>query len=357
MRLISTLLLCALAPAAPAQSGLLPEPEPEPGALEVLESDAGWSPARLRLRDVTLYWENDGTYPSLIDDTDRYYTNGLGQETSLDPNLTDALAGRLAPAGAWDNPRFGVGIALKQLIFTGVDITDPDPPSDDHPYSGYLYLALSFQRADDRKHDHFELDVGVVGERSQGEAVQRFIHHTFPDEFEPMGWDNQLANELALNFTYERTWKTHTGDARGLKLEMLPALGFDLGNVSTRAKAKVTLRAGLNLPDDFGPASLLGHKDHTLSGADWGEGDFSFYVYGSLGVDAVARNIFLDGNTFAASPSVDTEPFVASWAFGAVVRYKRVYLGWAQNFQSETFEAQEGQQTWGAITLGASFGF
>ncbi len=349
--------LTTLVPPTHARDLNQPHPQPDPGAASVLGQGDAWSPARLSLRDITIYWENDGTYPNFVGDTDRYYTNGLGVEISLNPNLTEDLKDKLAPAGEWDNPRFGLGFAIKQMIFTSKEITDPNPPMDDHPYSGYLYLALSAQRADDHKHDHFELDIGVVGERSQAEAVQRFIHNAFPDEFEPQGWDHQLANEVGVNFTYERTWKTQTGDARGLKLEMLPSLGFDVGNVSVRARAKMTLRAGLNLPSDFGPATLLGHKDHTIDATSWGEGDFSFYVYGSLGVDAVAHSIFLDGNTFSGSRSADSEPFVATWSLGAVVRYKAVYLGWAQNFQSETFEAQDGQQTWGTIALGASFGF
>lgn len=330
----------------------------DPASLSLLEEmDNSWSIKDLRFRESTLYWDNDGTVPNLVDDTDRFYTNGTGIEISLDPNFSDELAEKLAPSGDWNDPRFGVGLGLKQMIFTGVDITDPNPATDDHPYGGYLYFAFSLQRADDQKHDHFELDLGVVGERSQAEAVQRWVHEVFPGEDEPQGWSTQHANELAINFTYERTWKTAPGNIAGVEFEMLPAIGIDLGNVHTRARGRVTLRAGKHLPKDFGPATLLGHKDHTLDLSQWHESNWSFYGYTTLGVDAVAWNIFLDGNTFATSRSTDTEALVAQATVGVAGRYKAFYLGWSQTFQSETFESQPDGQTWGSITLGCSFEF
>ncbi len=321
---------------------------------EVVDRQESWSLSKIELRDLTLYWENDGTVPNFGEDTDRYYTNGTGIEFSFDPNFSPELAERLAPGNEWNDPRFGLGLAIKQMIFTGADITDPTPAADDRPYGGYLYFAFSFQRADDEKHDHFELDLGVVGERAQAEAIQKIIHKTFPEENDPQGWGNQLANELAINFTFERTWKTEPGNIAGIEFEMLPTVGFDLGNVYTRARGRVTLRAGHNLPNDFGPASLLGRNDHTTSGTDWGGGSWSIYGYATLGVDAVAWNIFLDGNTFVSGPSVDSEPFVAQATFGFVARYKSIYLGWAQTYQTEEFETQPDSQTWGSLSLGCS---
>jgi lipid A 3-O-deacylase len=329
----------------------------QPEVVNQLLDDEQWSLKLMRLRDLSVYWDNDGTVPNILDDSDRFYTNGNGIELSFDPNLTEDLEEMLAPAGEWDNPRFGVGIAVKQLIFTGDNIQDPAPAEDDHPYSGYLYFAFSFQRADEDKHDHFELDIGVVGERSQAEAVQRFVHHAFPNQDTPQGWSNQLANELAINFNYERTWKSKRAESVDFDLEMLPSLGFEVGNVSIRGKARLTLRAGKNMPNDFGPATLLGKKDHTLTAADWGKGKWSIYVYATIGIDAIAHTIFLDGNTFATSRSVDSEPFVAQATFGLLSRYKSFHIGWSKTYQSESYETQTDSHTWGSVALGYSYSF
>ncbi|MDF1808241.1 MAG: lipid A deacylase LpxR family protein [Phycisphaerales bacterium] len=355
-RFIPVLMCCLFSSVLIAQDDLDLSADPDSTQLSnLVDSSESWSLKDLRGRDFTVYWENDGTVPKVGNNSDRFYTNGVGFELSLDPQFTDSLKKLLAPPGSWDDPKFGLGIALKQRIYTGETIIDPNPPTTDHPYSGYLYFGFSFQRADKDKHDHFELDLGVVGERSQGEMIQRWIHHTFPDQDEPQGWGHQLANELAINFTYERTWKSRRGEILGAEFEMLPAVGFDLGNVSIKAKGQVTLRGGIHLPDDFGPASFLGHKDHTAHAAAWGKDKFSFYVYATLGVDAVAHNIFLDGNTFASSRSVDSEELVGQATVGVVTRYKKFYAGWSQTYQTENFESQPGGQSWGAIYFGCSF--
>ncbi len=343
-----------------AQDAPQPDPdldiEPDVGLASVMETES-WSIQDMSLRDVTLYWDNDGTFVNLVDNTDRYYTNGNGIEFSFDPNLPSSLADKLAPADDWEDPRFGLGLALKQRIYTSRYISQPNPPANDHPYGGYLYFAFSFQRADAHKHDHFGLDLGVVGPWAGAEDVQKFIHNAYPDQIDPQGWGTQLANELAVNFNYERTWKTEKADLWGVEMQMLPALGVELGNVAIMAHAKTTLRFGYNLPDDFGPATLLGHKDHTVGGADWGEGDFSLYVYASGGVDVVGRDIFLDGNTFADSRSTDSEPYVARASVGLVMRYQHLYVGWAQNFLTKRFDAQPNGQTYGSLVLGCSFDY
>jgi len=310
--------------------------------------------SKYTFRDLTLYWDNDGTLPNFIDDTDRYYSNGNGIELSFDPHLTPALASRLAISDQ-DNQRFGAGIAIKQRIYTPQSILSPNPPARDHPYAGHLALAFSFQRADDNTHDHFGLDLGLTGHSSGAEGVQNWIHNTFPDEDNPVGWDTQLPTEPTFNIAYTRTWKTEPANISGLEIEMLPALGFDLGTVSIAARSSMTLRIGKNLPTDFGPASLLGHKDHTVRVSQSSDSKWSIYVYTRLGVDAIARDLFIDGTAFAGSRSAMREPLVATFFFGFIVRYESFYLGWTQNTQTDRFDLQPDSQTWGSIVLGCSF--
>ncbi|PCI08707.1 hypothetical protein COB72_07760 [bacterium] len=359
LSLLAVSLCCAVAWAQSDPADTLPaDPIDEQSQGEIFNADASrWSLKDIARRDITVYWENDGTVPNLVSNTDRFYTNGFGVELSFDPGFSDELKAKLAPAGEWTDPRFGFGLSIKQRIFTGVDITDPAPAVGDHPYSGYLYFGFSFQRADAKKHDHFELDLGVVGERSQAEAVQRFVHNLFPDQDTPQGWSSQHANELTINFSYDRTWKSEPGTIAGVEFEMLPSVGFDLGNVSTRARSRLTFRAGYNIPDDFGPASLLGFKDHTISRFSQGDPECSIYAYFTLGVDAVAHSIFLEGNTFATSRSVDSEPLLAQAKFGVAARYKAFYLGWSQSFETESYESQPDAQTWGSLVVGCSFGY
>lgn len=312
--------------------------------------------SRFTFRDLTLYWDNDGTVPNFIDDTDRYYSNGTGIEFTFDPNLTPALASRFdISEGNPEDQRFGVGLTLKQLIYTPASILSINPPARDHPYGGHLSLALSFQRADKNTHDHFGFELGLTGHSSGAEGIQNWIHNTFPDEDDPVGWDTQLPGEPTFNFEFTRTWKSERADIGGLEMEMLPSLGFDLGTVSIAARSSMTLRIGKNLPSDFGPASLLGHKDHTVRVSRSSESKWSMYAYARLGVDAIAHDLFLDGTVFAGSRSAMREPIVATFSFGAVVQYHSLYLGWTQHSQTERFDLQPDSQTWGSIVFGCSF--
>ncbi len=310
--------------------------------------------SKYKFRDLTIYWDNDGTVPNFIDDTDRYYTNANAIELSFNPRLDHALASRLAISDEKDQ-RFGVGIALKQRIYTPANILLPNPPARDHPYAGHLALEFSFQRADKHKHDHFGFSLGMTGHTSGAETIQGWIHNTFPDEDDPLGWNTQIPGEPTLNFSFTRTWKSKPADIAGLEIQMLPAVGFDVGTVLVDARTSMTLRFGKHLPDDFGPASLLGHRDHTVRTNEASESNWSIYAYTKLGVDAIAHDIFLDGTVFAGSRSAQREPLVATFTFGLIVQYESFYFGWSQSIQSERFELQPDRQTFGSIVLGCSF--
>jgi hypothetical protein len=317
---------------------------PSPSLLAALAT-----PANFRYRSVTVYWDNDGTVPNIIEDTDRYYTSGQGFEVGFDFVPPEGLASRLAPG--WTDPRFGVGLSLKQHIYTAADISDPTPADNDHPYAGWLSFNLALQRSDRTRHDHLGISVGVVGPSSLAEDIQKWVHDEWPDEIDPAGWDGQLGDEFAVNLTYQRTWRSEKAEAGGLSMDMLPAVRFDAGNVFLRARGQATLRLGVNLPDDFGPASFLGFQDHT--GRGWSDPGtpLSVYAWATVAADAVGHSIFLDGTVFEDSRSTDREVLVARATVGLALRYKCVSLGWSQTFETDTFESQIDGQTWGSIAL------
>ncbi len=355
-------LLLLMAGSAPALAWGPPgEPPPPAPGVEVAASDGADAPLLAQLttgsnfhfRSFTMYWDNDGTYPNIINDTDRFYTSGQGIEFGF--GFTPDDPSRFAKG--WENPRFGAGFWLKQHIYTASDIEIADPDPDDHPYGGWLTLGAAFQRADKHRHDHIGLELGVVGSWSYAEDIQKWVHDVWPDQINPKGWHTQLANELAVNVTYQRTWRTDRADLCGLQMDMLPAVRFDAGNVFIRARGQSTLRLGWNMPDDFGPASFLGIKDHTGAGYADPDNPWSVYGYATVAADAVGRNIFIDGNTFASSRSADREDLVCRATLGLMTRYKMVEFGWAQTWESETFEAQPNSHTYGSVVLNVQWRF
>ena len=61
-------------------------------------------------------------------------------------------------------------------MHTPDEITDPNPPKDDQPYAGVLYLDNVLYARRERTTHAWALKVGVVGPASQAEDVQTWFH-------------------------------------------------------------------------------------------------------------------------------------------------------------------------------------
>jgi len=304
-----------------------------------------------RFRGAILTHENDGSFVEPFDDDDRHYTSGSKIDLVFEPGFDAETREFLAPAGRWPDAKLALGIVIAQHIYTASDIEVTNPDPDDRPYAGYLYAGVYVQRATERVHDHFELDVGVVGSWSLAEDAQRFIHG-LPGQVEPKGWSSQLANELAINFRFQRSWKTGVGEWAGLEFDAIPRLGFDVGNVFIRGNTDLTVRMGKHLPGDFGPGRLLDYRDATGAWAEaWGA-----YLYARAGARVVGRNIFLDGNTLADSRSTDPERVVGELEVGLRAAFELwggdLEIGYGWTIFSHEYRAQSDRDTVGALSVG-----
>lgn len=324
-------------------------------------SDAPATPTPLRehlanphgpLRPVSfaIWWENDGAYVKPIAETDRHYTNGLKIDLGFRGGFLPDVMAALPGIGHFENPRFGGGIAIRQLMYTGRDITDPDPPLDDRPYAGHLGLSFYGQRSDRFTFDHVEVELGVLGPLSGAQAVQEFIHSAVPKQDKPRGWPKQLNDEPTINLAWVRRWRTPRVELGGLAGEIIPEIGARLGTVRTGVEGGATVRIGYNLPDDFGPPMrIAGFRD--VAGG-WGDGsgnDWGLYAFGRVGAAFRAHDVFLDGNVFSNSRSVDKRNTVGDIQVGLVGRLGKLEVGYAVSFTSREFNGQIGSDDYGTI--------
>ncbi len=308
--------------------------------------------------NYTIQFENDR-----IADTDRHYTSGIrlnwvSDRATDSPLWAKNLLDDLYPLA---NLRAGrVGLALGQNIFTPEDTDARELVADDRPYAGWLYGGISAHAETNRTIfgmpldtlDSVELDVGVVGPLARGEQVQNNFHDLIGVS-RSNGWDNQLENEPALLFIAERRWRPEPLDLGRVDAGIIPHVGFSLGNVMTLANAGATLRIGQQLDVDYGPP----HVRPTLSGlaAVAGGTDFAWYLFAGAEGRLVAHNIFLDGNTFADSHSVDKKLFVADMQLGFAVVVNDVRLAFTHIFRTREFEGQRRADRYGAVSLSARF--
>ena len=210
---------------------------------------------------------------------------------------------------------------LGQNIYTPQAIHTPAPPQPDRPYGAWLYTGVSLLQED--RHDthdtleNTEVLAGVVGPLALGRMVQNDFHQ-FIGVLPAEGWKNQLHNEPGLVASYERKWRFAAPLGEGFVVDAIPELGGTLGNIFTYGEAGGMVRFGQNMAADYGPS----HIRPSLSGTGWFDpdrldGKIGWYLFAGTQGRAVARTIFLDGNSWRDSPSVDKKPLVADLMVGA----------------------------------------
>jgi hypothetical protein len=305
-------------------------------------------------QSLTVQLEND--FFAQLTNTDEHYTNGLriaglsaalpigGPREAWVWRGMETLFGVLPDGG--DPPARQVGFAIGHSLFTPDDTDRSDPILDDRPYAGWLYAGLSLHETYERDgapthQDVLQLQVGIVGPSAHGEGTQNDFHDVI-GVASSNGWDNQVRDELGVNLVAERKWRaTLVEQSAGpcpwyapcLGLDLVPHVGASLGNVHTYAAAGGLIRIGRNLGKDFGPPRIL-------PGAQ---------------ARAVARDIFLDGNTFRDGPSVERRPFVADLEFGFAVTYERLRVSFTHVFRTSEFEDQDAADQFGAFSMTARF--
>ena len=317
----------------------------------------------------SVHFEND-----LFADTDQQYTNGV-KLTAVSPDLTSAFRDRpelpgwareliphiplIRAKGSTRTLAFSVG----QNMYTPQDTVSNGLVANDRPYAGWLYFATTFQTRTDNRQDTLDVQFGLVGPYSFAEEAQRLVHE-LRDIPVPRGWDNQLRTEPGLVLSYERTWRQQLfGDVSGFSSDLLPRAGAAIGNVTIHASAGLQLRAGWNLPPDFGysiirPGGVTqvnALRDRKDGGALLRRDKFTAFAFAGVGARLVARDIFLDGNTYRDSHSVDAKPLVADFILGASIGYAGAKLSLARVYRTLEFHQQPRDHRFGSITLSYAF--
>jgi hypothetical protein len=313
--------------------------------------------------------------------TDRYFTNGLNLTFVDDPAwcwLEDLARLSHGPALGTSAPRL-VSTTLGQDIYTPQDIEAHDLIEDDRPYAGWLYLGLGVhERSSARTHeagedtprwqvqDSTEIILGMIGPQSYAGDVQYWWHEKvigFNNTREPSGWDNQLANEPAFALLRERKWRLRNNllDSPWLIFDFIPHLGAAAGTVTTYASAGGEARLGWWLPDDFGSAKhRAGLSPTRISSPHWTTKNgcgrqltpVSFHLFSKVEGRGVLRDIFLDGNTFTDSHSVNRKPLIFSVLAGASILFgQRIEAIFTHVYQSKEFDGQDLAHVFGTLTI------
>lgn len=338
-----TLALCAsLSTTANAQ---------EPSREEEARKNIARNPERNYL---SLSYEND----LIGGGSDQFYTNGVRLTYFNVGTRPSSILHDLDPyIPFFDiNATTSTFFTLGQNMYTPSEIDIADEQVGDRPWAGFLYGSIGMVSVENNHIDELELTLGVVGPQSLAEQTQKMIHRHVTDSPIPKGWGNQLDFEPGIIVSWQRRWPSlwhyDLGDYR---LAAQPNINVSLGNIYTYA--------GTGLMFAFGPyQGYLQDTPPRVRPAVPGSGYFetpdqgwSWYVFAGADGRAVARNIFLDGNTFKDSYSVDKEYFVRDLTAGIAFTLGDYRLTYSYNDRSDEFKGQKDKSTFGSLTLSTRF--
>jgi lipid A 3-O-deacylase len=343
--LAATLLCCALS--YPSFSLAQDETQPEDPAitkamLEAEDDERG---------TLSITYEND-----IFSGRDDGYTNGFRASWTTGADKVPFALRPFANAIPFfpDDGQKRISYALGQSMFTPNDIEAYSLQPNDRPYAGWLYGTVGLVSDTGTQYDTLELTLGMVGPASLAHPTQRLVHQHITGSPEPRGWTHQLDNEPGIVLSYDRKWRSfYQFSALGHGVDFTPGVGAAIGNVMTDAKMGATIRIGRNLPSDYGPPRVR----PALSGSDYfiPTRGLGWYLFAGAEGRYVARNIFLDGNTFSDSHSVDKENWVGDIQTGIAVTYNNWRVAYTHIFRSKEYDTQSEAESFGAFTVSTQF--
>ena len=347
---LTLLALCLFGLARPAQAA---EPKPEPG------------PSVSTASTLIITEEND-----FFAGTDEQYTNGIKltwisgdlKKYAEDDRLPFFVLPYLRALPFVNEPgqQYNVALSMGQNMYVPRNTQIETAQPDDRPYAGWTYISLALHAKTATQLDSFETSIGIVGPSARAGETQN-NYHTLMGFKRVEGWRNQIHDEPGLILSWQRTLRAQRIDlGRDVAWDVLPHARVTVGNVQTHAAAGFETRIGYRLPWDFG-TSLIQPGGGVSAPADPDDPrlrqDTSFGLHLFAGAEgrAVARNIFLDGNTWENSPHVSKRVLVGDLMAGIGLVMGRAKLTYTHVYRTEEFYGQKGPQLFGSVSLAVTF--
>ncbi len=303
---------------------------------------------------LTFSYEND----MIGNGKDEYYTNGV-RASLLDlnakpPEFIYNIADLIPLIDL--NDQTAITYSIGQNIYTPSDITIAANQPNDRPWAAFLYGSAGLTTVTDNHIDEVEMTLGMVGPAALGEQTQKFIHAHISDSPTPEGWSHQLKNEPGLILSAQRRWpQMWETDIGSLKLAAGPYAGATVGNVYTYGNGGFTIQL-------FPQGSEWQGTPVRVRPAMPGSGffalpkdKFDWSIFAGVEGRAMAHNIFLDGNTFAESDSVDKKFIVGDANAGIATTYGPVRVSYSLVWRSKEFDDQDKDTVFGVINVGVRY--
>jgi lipid A 3-O-deacylase len=291
---------------------------------------------------------------------DQFYSNGImirwtspefGSDTGVSGGrrgLRDLICS-LAPLRGGEY-RHTMSVSLLQKMFTSRDITIEDPAPGSWPYSGMAALEIGFQSRRPGRMDSFALSLGLLGEHSYAGRLQVFLHKLF-DFKTPAGWHHQLGDRVLLNMFYETiALNGRWGGTEGFAVDLFSQGGCGVGNAYIGAGGGLLVRAGWNMPRDFGPSRIGRGSQVFHHGKSVGIG-----FHAGFDLRLVLHDITLDASAETAGPGPGRTPVYGEVLFGIEIYRDRLKISFSGVLWTKRIPSQPGPHVFGSLNLSHRF--
>lgn len=247
------------------------------------------------------------------------------------------------------------GVSVNHQIYTPEDTLAFGLQSDDRPYVAWLNVSFSVVLKNQNRSQSIELSVGTIGPAANGEAIQNSFHRWIGTE-KAEGWGNQLKDEPTVQINYQqRISFLEFRIPTGAYFDLIPMFGGGLGNVIMGLHSGILARVGVNLPADVGPSRPSGGDTESfVVPMTTDESRSSYYFFAGIRGNAVARNLFLDGNTFQESHRVTKYRLNFETEVGLSAQIRPVNVTWRFVVRSPEFEQDKGFNSFASFGISIS---
>ena len=294
-----------------------------------------------RDRVLKIGFDND-----IFDYTDQFYTNGVRIEYVAPAISDNPVKHILLPY--WGKAKNYYGLSVVQNLYTPSTTKVDGILYGDRPYAAYLYFG-SFKVTNDEVH-HFrqtsELDLGVIGKQSLGEAVQYLFHKYVPYNNEPLGWENQVCTDAVISYSVS----LEKGIINTEHLQLILTADGMLGTLYDNFSGGASLRIGW-FNDYFSDLGIRKKRDLVASGKRVSQYYFTLGGRGRfVAYDATLEGGMINHNSPYTIPASSISNLVTQTSLGFTVTYGALGLELEQIVLSPEF-SHKWWHAWGHIGL------
>ena len=306
-----------------------------------------------KLKNISFQTENDA---DIRNDGDYTYGGSLGV-LFFRKDLNNSILH--IPFTNYTDAQNYVSLNIAHKMYTPQDFESSQLIVDDRPYAGYFYFQGSLHQSLNNTLKSLTIQLGIVGPSSKMKEVQKLIHSLIGSR-DPQGWQYQLKDELIfqVNYSLKRYYDLDNIFKYGYTASIIPEFGVEVGNASTKAYTSALFRWGKNVPKDYG-AYLINNTDYSKIPLNINQNGeikkWRYYINVGLKANLIARDIFLDGNSFKESHSVEKNNFIFDFTYGLSFAYKEFGVDYIRRHSTKAFKSQEEYYSYGSLLFSYNF--